>query len=62
MMSFERAKLVATEILAIRIRRPFAAKPATNRVMKKFLLHGANKIYTRVSALFGPRQYTFDKI
>ncbi len=33
MISFERAKPVTTELLVIRMSRPFAAKPAANRVM-----------------------------
>ncbi len=35
MMSIEWAKPVVTELLIIRISRPFAAKPAANRVMGK---------------------------
>ncbi len=35
MMSFEWAKPVATELLVIRMSRPFATKPAANRVMIK---------------------------
>ncbi len=38
MMSIEWAKLVATELLVIRMSRPFAAKPGVNWVMKKFWL------------------------
>ncbi len=36
MMSFEWAKPVATELLVIRMSRPFAAKPAANWVMENY--------------------------
>ncbi len=38
---YEWAKPVVTEIPVIRLRRPFAAEPAANWVMKKWFVHGA---------------------
>ncbi len=37
----ECAKLVATELVVIRISRPFASKPAANRVTKSGLMHAS---------------------
>ncbi len=47
-MSFE----WATELLVIRMSRPFAAKPAANRVMIMGFLHDIKKIETCVLDLY----------
>ncbi len=62
MMSFEWAKNVATELLVIRMSRPFAAKPAVNRIMKK-CFHIALIRYRHVfRPYFGPHQYNVNQL
>ncbi len=51
MMSIKWAIPVRTELLIIKISRPFAAKSAASWAMKKCFLHGANLVHTRISAL-----------
>ncbi len=58
MMSFEWAKPVATELLVIRMSKPFAAKPAANWVMKKCFYMALIKYRRAFRPNFGPRPYT----
>ncbi len=63
MMSIEWAKPEATELLVIRMSRPFVAKPAANWVMEKNVFHMALiKCRHVLRPYFGPYQYTVNKL
>ncbi len=61
-MSIEWAKPVATELLVIRMSRPFAAKPAANWVMKMCFYIALIKCRRAFRPDFGPHQYTLNKL
>ncbi len=58
MMSIEWAKPVATELLVIRMSRPFAAKSAANWVIKKCFYMALIKCRGTFRPYCGPHQYT----
>ncbi len=62
MMSIEWAKPVATELLVIRMSRPFAAQSAANWVMKKCSYRALIKCRRTFRPYFGPHQYTLNKL
>ncbi len=58
MMNFGCAKTVTTELVVVKMSRPFMQKPSAYWVMQIIFLHGVKLLCARVSALFGPRQHT----
>ncbi len=62
MMNINFAKPVASGLLVIRLSRPFAAKSAANRVMKRWFYMAMGNCIHVFWPYFGPHQYSVNQL